>query len=114
MQTSSSVKTCAACKDVYNRDTGTLCLAVIFVDADAIVVSNMDEVFKCPGFCATLRHSERFNSGVMAITPSTETFNDMISSIGELQSYTGYVNSQARHTESAAQASIHMLLAVSH
>lgn len=63
--------------------------AVIFVDADAIVVSNMDEVFACPGFCATLRHSERFNSGVMALTPSRELFSDMITKITTLKSYTG-------------------------
>ena len=64
-------------------------VAVIFVDADAIVVSNMDEVFRCPGFCATLRHSERFNSGVMALTPNAELFKDMIAKTSTLQSYTG-------------------------
>jgi hypothetical protein len=64
--------------------------AVIFLDADTVVVNNMDEAFKCPGFCATLRHSERFNSGVMVVTPSAATFKDMLENIGKLQSYTGY------------------------
>jgi hypothetical protein len=52
-------------------------------------VSNMDEVFACPGFCATLRHSERFNSGVMALAPSAALFSDMIDKIATLKSYTG-------------------------
>ena len=63
--------------------------AVIFLDADTLVVSNMDDAFACPGFCATLRHSERFNSGVMVITPSNALFRDMISRISTLGSYTG-------------------------
>ena len=64
--------------------------AVVFLDADTIVVNNMDEAFKCPGFCAALRHSERFNSGVMVITPSEATFKGMMDSIQSTDSYTGY------------------------
>lgn len=62
---------------------------MIYLDADTIVVHKMDEVFGCPGFCATLRHSERFNSGVMAISPSKSVFDSMIESIASTSSYTG-------------------------
>lgn len=63
--------------------------AVIYLDADTVVVQNSDELFSCPGFCATLRHSERFNSGVMVITPSKRLFRTMMDSINVMHSYTG-------------------------
>lgn len=47
---------------------------VIYLDSDAIVTHNIDELFECPGFCAIVRHSERFNSGVMVLEPSAATF----------------------------------------
>ncbi len=61
----------------------------MFVDADALVIKNMDDIFGCPGFCAALRHSERFNSGVMVLEPSLETYNDIMTRIKEMPSYTG-------------------------
>lgn len=51
----------------------------------------MDEAFECPGFCATLRHSERFNSGVMVITPDSKVFKHMVEHISTVASYTGCV-----------------------
>lgn len=62
---------------------------VVFLDADIMVIRNMDSLFSCPGFCASLRHSERFNSGVMSLEPSKETFEDMMKKIKEMPSYTG-------------------------
>lgn len=62
---------------------------VVYLDADTIMTANSDELFKCPGFCAALRHSERFNSGVMVITPSVKQYEDMISKIEVFPSYTG-------------------------
>lgn len=64
-------------------------IAVVFLDADTIVVRNMDEAFGCPGFCAAMRHSERLNSGVLVVEPSTHVFRDMLSKIAQLPSYTG-------------------------
>jgi inositol phosphorylceramide glucuronosyltransferase 1 len=63
--------------------------AVVFLDADTIVLRNADVLFNCPGFCAVLRHSERLNSGVMVVTPSDSLFKDMSTKITELPSYTG-------------------------
>eukprot|EP00210_Caulerpa_lentillifera_P005197 g4966.t1 len=62
---------------------------IVFLDADTLMLRNSDELFLCPGFCATLRHSERFNSGVMVVTPSEELYKDMMSKIHTLSSYTG-------------------------
>lgn len=71
--------------------------AVVYLDADALVVRNMDEVFGCSGFCAALRHSERLNSGVMVVRPSAAVFSDMLSKIGRLPSYTGCGINEQEH-----------------
>ena len=62
---------------------------VVYLDADTIASRNVDELFLCDGFCAVLRHSERFNSGVMVLEPSAATFADMLHRIYDTPSYTG-------------------------
>ncbi|KAL2950124.1 hypothetical protein AAZX31_20G212900 [Glycine max] len=62
---------------------------VVYLDADTIVVKNIEELFKCGKFCANLKHSERLNSGVMVVQPSATVFNDMMSKVKTLPSYTG-------------------------
>ncbi|KAL3520978.1 hypothetical protein ACH5RR_019127 [Cinchona calisaya] len=62
---------------------------VVYLDADTIVVKNIDDLFKCGKFCANLKHSERLNSGVMVVEPSEEVFKDMMSQVNTLYSYTG-------------------------
>ncbi|KAL3030588.1 hypothetical protein AAZX31_03G228600 [Glycine max] len=64
-------------------------LKVVYLDADTIVVRNIDDLFKCGKFCANLKHSERLNSGVMVVEPSATLFNDMMSKIKTTASYTG-------------------------
>lgn len=63
--------------------------SVVFLDADTLVLENIDELFECEPFCAVMRHSELLNSGVVVITPSRKLFNHMHDLIGELDSYTG-------------------------
>ncbi|KAJ0448695.1 putative glucuronosyltransferase [Helianthus annuus] len=53
-------------------------ITLVYLDADTIVVKNIDVLFKCGKFCANLKHSERLNSGVMVVEPSEEHFNDMV------------------------------------
>lgn len=62
---------------------------VVYLDADTIVTKNIDDLFQCSKFCATLKHSERLNSGVMVVEPSATLFEDMISKVNLLPSYTG-------------------------
>lgn len=62
---------------------------VVYLDADTIVVKNIDDLFKCRKFCANLKHSERLNSGVMVVEPSETLFNDMVNKIKTTKSYTG-------------------------
>ncbi|XAR53579.1 Glucuronosyltransferase [Bertholletia excelsa] len=62
---------------------------VVYLDADTIVVKSIEDLFKCGKFCANLKHSERLNSGVMVLEPSQAVFNDMMSKVKTLPSYTG-------------------------
>ncbi|KAG2446293.1 hypothetical protein HXX76_000882 [Chlamydomonas incerta] len=62
---------------------------IVFIDADVLVLRNMDSIFRCPGFCAALRHSERFNTGVMSLVPSEEAYTDMMAKVASMPSYTG-------------------------
>lgn len=63
--------------------------AVVYLDADTIVVKNIEDLFKCSKFCANLKHSERLNSGVMVVEPSETVFKDMMRQVSTLPSYTG-------------------------
>lgn len=62
---------------------------VVYLDADTIVLRNVDELFHCGGFCATLRHSEKFNGGVLVVSPSRVVFQDMLDKLNILGSYDG-------------------------
>ena len=72
---------------IFGRDMGYD--RIVFLDADTIVVENIDSLFLCNGFCAVLRHSERFNTGVMALEPMAFDVDDMLSRIKDMPSYTG-------------------------
>ncbi|CAL5365221.1 unnamed protein product [Camellia sinensis] len=62
---------------------------VVYLDADTIVVRSVEDLFKCGKFCANLKHSERLNSGVLVVEPSQTVFNDMMTEVNTLPSYTG-------------------------
>ena len=72
----------------YNR--------IVYLDADTIVISNIDHLFDCGTFCARYRHSDLFNSGVFVVEPSKAIFNDMMKKIEVTPSYThgdqGFLN----------------------
>ncbi|XP_056168697.1 inositol phosphorylceramide glucuronosyltransferase 1-like [Syzygium oleosum] len=72
----------------YGGKRSLLC-AVVYLDADTIVVKSIEYLFKCVKFCANLKHSERLNSGVMVVEPSETVFSDMMGKVQTLYSYTG-------------------------
>ena len=69
---------------------------VVLIDSDAIALRNIDALFGCGEFCAAYRHSDLFNTGVVVLKPSEETFVDMCSKIQTLGSFTngdqGFLN----------------------
>jgi alpha-N-acetylglucosamine transferase len=64
---------------------------VVLLDADTLVLSNVDDLFERPGFAAAPDFflPDRFNSGVMVIPPSQETFERMLASLSSMPSYDG-------------------------
>eukprot|EP00127_Corallochytrium_limacisporum_P004862 Clim_evm6s191 gene=Clim_evmTU6s191 len=62
---------------------------VVYLDLDTLVLSNIDELFDCAQFCASVRHSDMFNSGVMVLKPDMELFEDMVNNLQTMGSYTG-------------------------
>ncbi|KAJ4822636.1 hypothetical protein Tsubulata_039377 [Turnera subulata] len=62
---------------------------VIFIDADLIVLKNIDKFFNYPQLSAAPNDQVIFNSGIMVIEPSTCMFEDLRSKRHKLASYNG-------------------------
>jgi alpha-N-acetylglucosamine transferase len=60
---------------------------IIFIDADCIVLKNIDELFLYPEISAVMECCDHFNSGVMVIKPSLEVFDNMMANLKTLYSY---------------------------
>eukprot|EP00871_Galdieria_phlegrea_P004079 jgi/Galph1/4672/GphlegSOOS_G3399.1 len=63
--------------------------SVVYIDADSLVFGPLNELFHCANFCAAFINPCLFNSGVMALKPSTVVFDDMIEKLPQLASYDG-------------------------
>lgn len=66
----------------------------VYLDADTLVLRNVDDLFDGEGFAAApdfgfVLNQRIFNSGVFGFTPSAELFRDMILQNGTLGSYDG-------------------------
>lgn len=73
---------------------------VVYIDADALVLENIDELFKIQStFAASpdIFPPDKFNAGVLVIEPNSSIFQEMISLVGALSSHdggdTGFLNS---------------------
>jgi glycogenin len=64
---------------------------VVMLDADTLVLRNVDDLFDRPGFAAAPEFflPDRFNSGVMVVTPSRDTFERMLGALSVAPSYDG-------------------------
>ncbi|KAL6573447.1 putative UDP-glucuronate:xylan alpha-glucuronosyltransferase 3 [Orobanche hederae] len=62
---------------------------VIFIDADMLILQNIDFLFEMPEISATGNNATLFNSGVMVIEPSDCTFRLLMEHIDEIESYNG-------------------------
>ncbi|XP_050377520.1 UDP-glucuronate:xylan alpha-glucuronosyltransferase 1 [Argentina anserina] len=62
---------------------------IIFIDADLLILRNIDILFSMPEISATGNDATLFNSGVMVIEPSNCTFNILMDHINEIVSYNG-------------------------
>ncbi|XP_062159009.1 putative UDP-glucuronate:xylan alpha-glucuronosyltransferase 3 [Alnus glutinosa] len=62
---------------------------IIFIDADLLILRNIDFLFEMPEITATGNNATLFNSGVMVIEPSNCTFRLLMDHINEIVSYNG-------------------------
>ncbi|XP_059630557.1 putative UDP-glucuronate:xylan alpha-glucuronosyltransferase 3 isoform X2 [Cornus florida] len=62
---------------------------IIFIDADMLVLRNIDFLFEMPEISATGNNGTLFNSGVMVVEPSNCTFQLLMDHINEIESYNG-------------------------
>jgi len=72
---------------------------IVYIDADALVIDCIDELFdrECSfAACPDVFPPDKFNAGVMFLKPNESTFWDLRSKLGHLPSYdggdTGYLN----------------------
>ena len=69
---------------------------VVLIDSDAIALKNIDALFNCGEFCAAYRHSDLFNTGVVVLKPSGDTFRNICANIRVFGSFTngdqGFLN----------------------
>ncbi|KAM7276405.1 hypothetical protein ACFE04_018271 [Oxalis oulophora] len=62
---------------------------IIFIDADLLILRNIDFLFSMPEISTTGNNGTLFNSGVMVIEPSNCTFKLLMDHINEIESYNG-------------------------
>ncbi|KAG9142250.1 hypothetical protein Leryth_007695 [Lithospermum erythrorhizon] len=62
---------------------------IIFIDADLLILRNIDFLFRMPEISATGNNGTLFNSGVMVIEPSNCTFQLLMDNINGIESYNG-------------------------
>ncbi|XP_008786543.2 putative UDP-glucuronate:xylan alpha-glucuronosyltransferase 3 [Phoenix dactylifera] len=62
---------------------------IIFIDADLLILRNIDFLFTMPEITAIGNNGTLFNSGVMVIEPSNCTFQLLMDHIDEIESYNG-------------------------
>lgn len=62
---------------------------IIFIDADLLILRNIDFLFEMPEITAIGNNATLFNSGVMVVEPSNCTFQMLMDHINEIESYNG-------------------------
>lgn len=62
---------------------------IIFIDADLLILRNIDFLFEMPEISAIGNNATLFNSGVMVVEPSNCTFQLLMGHINEIVSYNG-------------------------
>eukprot|EP01027_Heterolobosea_sp_BB2_P010012 GEZU01014743.1.p1 GENE.GEZU01014743.1~~GEZU01014743.1.p1 ORF type:complete len:314 (+),score=77.21 GEZU01014743.1:164-1105(+) len=63
---------------------------VILLDADLIILENLDELFLCGSFCAVYINPCIFHTGLMVLQPDAAVFQDMMNKLSRnFESYDG-------------------------
>ncbi|CAI4224004.1 unnamed protein product [Auanema sp. JU1783] len=59
------------------------------IDLDTLPISDLAPVFQCGAFCATFRHSDKFNAGIFVLKPNISVYLDLLEKVSRLDSYDG-------------------------
>ncbi|GAB0491897.1 hypothetical protein MMPV_003152 [Pyropia vietnamensis] len=62
---------------------------VLLLDGDVLISGDMAPLFGCGTFCAAFLNPCHFNSGVVLLTPSVDTYNRMQAALPRMGSYDG-------------------------
>ncbi|WKY14435.1 hypothetical protein Q1695_000184 [Nippostrongylus brasiliensis] len=62
---------------------------VLYIDLDALPMRDLLPFFSCGSFCATFRHSDKFNAGMLVLKPNLTVYEDLISQAPLLPTYDG-------------------------
>jgi len=71
---------------------------VVYLDSDCLVVDSIDDLFErpSPAFSPDVFPPDKFNAGVIVLSPSRHTFNQLLEALPRLSSYdggdTGFLN----------------------
>ena len=63
--------------------------SIIYMDADNIVLHNIDSLFSCHDVCVVYMNPCKFHTGLMVLKPNLDVFYDMIDSLHDVNSYDG-------------------------
>jgi glycogenin glucosyltransferase len=74
---------------------------IIYLDADMIILDNIDELFDRPHMTAVLDHAEGdryfFNSAIMVIEPSRDLFKHMMKELAGMSEHQFYLSANKDH-----------------
>lgn len=62
---------------------------VLYLDADTVILHNVDELFHCGHFCAAYMNVLAFHTAVMVAKPDPAKLDDMLKNLATLNSYDG-------------------------
>ncbi|GJP43873.1 hypothetical protein CLOM_g3275 [Closterium sp. NIES-68] len=60
---------------------------VVLLDADNLVLKNVDELFRCGSMCAVFINPCTFHTGLIVLKPSVKVFKDMMQQLRSLPSF---------------------------
>ncbi|VDM74273.1 unnamed protein product [Strongylus vulgaris] len=62
---------------------------IMYLDLDILPIRDLTPFFQCGSFCATFRHSDKFNAGLLVLKPNLTVYEDLLAKAPELSTYDG-------------------------
>ncbi|EYC40759.1 hypothetical protein Y032_0599g478 [Ancylostoma ceylanicum] len=62
---------------------------IMYLDLDILPLKDLTPFFQCGSFCATFRHSDKFNAGLLVLKPNVTVYKDLLEKASQLPTYDG-------------------------